>query len=172
MSKRKFEKFYNSHIDKVYRYVFFRVNQNKETAEDLVSEIFLKALSNFEKYDKKISISAWIMTITKNHLANHWRDRKVTVSIDMIESSVDDEKNGKKSNYSLLAQALTNLRIWHNKGELIRLLDKLNEKDRDIVTSHYLCGYKYTEIAELKKMSTTAVKVHSHRVLKKLKNFK
>jgi len=172
MSKRKFEKFYNIHIDKVYRYVFFRVNQDKEQAEDLVSEIFLKALNSFAKYDKKISVSAWIMTITKNHLANHWRDRKEAVSIEMIESSSDDEDGNKISNYSLLSKAIDNFNLWHNKAELVRLLYKLNEKDRDIVTLHYLCGYKYTEIAEMKKMNVSAVKVSSHRAVKKLRDLK
>ena len=57
MSKRKFEKFYNQHMDKVYRYVFFRVSRDRELAQDLVSEIFIKALNNFSKYDEKSEIS-------------------------------------------------------------------------------------------------------------------
>ena len=79
--KKEFEKFYNSHVDKVYRFVFFRVNCNKELAQDLVSEIFIKAMEHFVDYDENLSKSAWIMTISKNHLANYWRDKKPTSEI-------------------------------------------------------------------------------------------
>ncbi len=94
MSKREFEKFYNNHLDKVYRFVFFRCNGNRELTEDLVSEIFMKALEHFDSYDEKVSKSAWIMTITRNHLANYWRDSKKTSLLPEDEDREDQEGTG------------------------------------------------------------------------------
>jgi RNA polymerase sigma-70 factor, ECF subfamily len=166
MSKRKFEKFYNKHIDKVYRHVFFRVSQDRELTDDLVSEIFLKALRKFSTYDKNKSISAWIMTITKNHLANHWRDKKPTVSLDIID---DNTELNKKQETTLLEKAKNILTRQQDTQHLYDLLTNLSEGDKEIVTLHYLCGYKYSEIAEMKELKVTTVKVTAHRAIKKLR---
>ena len=168
LSKRKFEKFYNKHIDKVYRYVFFR-SRDKETAEDLVSEIFIKALNKFYTYDKNISSSAWIMTITKNHLANYWRDKKETISLD-VEYSANDEQPIQQSDKILLKRSQYFFRKKQDTEDLHELLGKLNKEDKEIVTLHYLCGYKYSEIAEMKDIKLSAVKVASWRAIKKLKD--
>ena len=45
VKKTDFENFYRRNFDKIYRFVFFRVGNNKELAEDLVSEIFKKFLA-------------------------------------------------------------------------------------------------------------------------------
>jgi len=158
--KKDFEKFYNSHIDKVYRFVFFRVNCNKTVAEDLVSEIFMKALENFAVYDITVSRSAWIMTIAKNHLANHWRDQKKT------EVLPDDEMTGYDALWLDLSAKMTDKS--EKTRELYELLAQLEQTSRQIVTFHYIFGYSYAEIAEILKMTETAVKVAAHRAIKKL----
>ena len=95
MNKRAFEKFYEANVDRIYRYVFFRVGQNQEIAQDLTSEIFIKALNAFERYDEKVSRSSWIYTIAHNHLANYYRDRKVASDIEDVAYCLEGE-NGKE----------------------------------------------------------------------------
>lgn len=158
--KAEFEKFYNTHIDKVYRFVFFRVGGNKELAQDLVSEIFMKAMEHFAGYDREKSVSAWIFTIAKNHLANYWRDNKQTSSL--------PEDEAESSDSFWLKSAVNLLKKDVVKREITDLLAKLDENTREIVTFHYLLGYSYAEIAEMKDMSEIAVKVAAHRALKKL----
>jgi len=160
--RKDFEKFYNTHIDKVYRFVFFRVGYNKALAEDLVSEVFMKALENFAGYDVKISRSAWIMTIAKNHLANHWRDRKKT------DALPDDETAGEDTPWLELSAKMADKS--ENIRELYELLAKLDTTSRHIVTFHYIFGYSYSEIAETLNMTETAAKVAAHRAIKKLSN--
>ena len=158
--KAEFQSFYNTHIDKVYRYVFFRVSANKELAQDLVSEIWLKALEHFAGYDKEISRSAWIMTIAKNHLANYWRDQKPVESISEDEDDFIDA--------FWLKSAIKAFKNEENKRKLAELIAELSLADREIVTFHYIFGYSYSEIADMKNMTETAVKVAAHRALKKL----
>jgi RNA polymerase sigma-70 factor (ECF subfamily) len=159
-TKKEFEKFYNTHIDKVYRFVFFRVSGNKDVAQDLVSEIFMKALEHFGDYDKDISTSAWIMTIARNHLANYWRDHR-----HMTNLPEDEEESSDKF---WLTIAVNKFKIEEIKLQLRELLDGLSDADQEIVTFHYLLGYSYAEIAEMKQMTETAIKVAAHRAIKKL----
>ncbi len=164
--KRNFEKFYQENFDKVYRFVFFRC-QEKQQAEDLVSEIFMKVLENFSKYDESKSKTAWLMTITRNHLANYWRDRKVTVSID---ASLDEE-NDAPDDEKWLKSALFEAQKLANKSLVYEILEKLDPKEAEIVTLHYIFGYNYAEIAALNNMTEGAVKVASHRIVKKMQTY-
>ncbi len=158
--KAEFEKFYNTHVDKIYRFVFFRIGGNKELAQDLVSEIFIKTLEHFSDYDQKKSNSAWIFTIAKNHLANYWRDNKPAGSLPEDEVESNDG--------FWLKSAINSLKKDAAKREIADLLEKLDENSREIVTFHYLLGYNYAEIGAIKNMSETAVKVAAHRAIKKL----
>ncbi len=158
--KKEFEKFYNTHLDKVYRFVFFRTGGNKDLAQDLVSEIFIKALEHFADYDQKKSNSAWIFTIAKNHMANYWRDKKPTGSLPEDEDEANDD--------FWLKSAVNAFKKDAEKRRVSEILEKLDVSSREIVTFHYILGYNYAEIAAMKNMSETAVKVAAHRAIKKL----
>lgn len=158
MDKRAFEQFYQANIDRIYRYVFFRVGRNETVTEDLVSEIFMKALRNFHKYDEKISKSAWIYRIAHNHLANYFRDKKPQVDIDDVSYSLKGE-DGRE----VLEQ--TQERMMLEEG-----LDQLSADDRQLVTMKYLLGYSYKDMAVSLEKTTDALKVATHRAMKKLRS--
>ncbi|MEK7211925.1 MAG: RNA polymerase sigma factor, partial [Patescibacteria group bacterium] len=61
-----FQQYYREFLPKIYRFVFFRVGGKRETAEDLTSEIFIKALDNFDSFDEAKPFSPWIYQIAKN----------------------------------------------------------------------------------------------------------
>jgi len=168
--KADFERFYNANIDKIYRFVSFRVGQNKELAEDLVSEIFIKAFKNFSSYDENISHSAWIFTIAKNHLANHWRDNAKKSEVLIAETVTVDEENGEiMGEEQWLSVAIFKQKETQAKSEIYDMLAKLSPVDQELVTFHYLYGYSYLEIAEMKGKSETAVKVAVHRAVKTMR---
>jgi RNA polymerase sigma-70 factor (ECF subfamily) len=164
--EKEFERFYQKHIDKVFRFIFFRVGGNREVAEDLVSEVFIKALKNFEKYDETLSGNAWIMTIAKNHVISYWRDQKISFSLPGQESEKEIEEDA-----FWLRQAIEAFKQVDNSRYLADILAKLNFEEREIVTFHYLFGYSYKEIADEKGVSEGAVKVAAHRALKKMKGY-
>jgi len=165
--KREFEKFYEKHLPKVYRFVFFRSGADRETTEDLVSEIFMKALQHFQDYNPKISKSAWIMTIARNHLYNHWRDAKKTQALPHGE----DEDGEFVSDAFWLKLGVEKWQKEISSREVAGYLAKLEPNEAEIVTFHYLIGYNYAEIGEMKGMSEGAVKVAAHRAIKKLRSF-
>lgn len=152
-----FRHFYDRHFERVYRFVFFRVGNNVDVAEDLTSEIFMKALKAFANYDPKRSQTAWIMTIARNHVINHWRDKKDSVDVDEIAFSLEGEdgreEEEKKDDVRLLRQAM----------------EKLPAKDKRLVEMKYILGYRYKEMAIELKKSAGAVRIETHRAMKKLK---
>ncbi len=167
----QFESFYQQHFDKVYRFVFFRVSGDKALAEDLVSDIFLKALKAFATFDEQKSQSAWIMTIAKNHLANHWRDSRPTLSLSTEgESDMLDETFAAPVDRWLFSEGQKQFERFMVGHELAEFLATLTTDEREIVTFHYLSGYSYADIAASRGSSEGAVKTMAHRALKKLRS--
>ena len=157
MKNRKFAKFYQVNLDRIYRYVFFRTGQNRDVAEDLVSEIFMKAMKAFDRYDPKKSKSAWIYQIAHNHLANYYRDKKQTVDIDDVAFCLEGE-DGKKV-----------MEMREEEMVLYNSLDQLNKNERQLVTMKYLEGYAYKDMAEIMGKSAASLKVATHRAMQKLR---
>lgn len=165
--KKEFEKFYNDNIDKLYRFVFFRVGKDQNLAEDLVSEIFMKVVENFDNYDVEKSRTAWLYTIAKNHLANYWRDKKDIQTLP--ESSVGDDQEDNGLEDIWFKAGVDKFKNQEENGSVYDILSILSVEDRKIVTFHYLYGYSYLEIAQMMGKTETAIKTSAHRALKKLK---
>lgn len=141
----------------MYRFLFFRVYQNVDVAEDLTSEVFMKALKAYETYDPNKSQKAWIMTIARNHLINYYRDRKETTDIDEIAFKIEGV-DGKEFEF-----AQDDIRQIHDA------LSQMEPKDRDLIELKYLQGYRYKEIASMYAKTPGAVRVETFRAMKKLK---
>ena len=156
MERQRYTKFYQHNFKRIYRYVYFRVGKNQAVAEDLVAEIFIKALEHFDDYDPKISESAWIYRIAHNRILNYWRDSKLTVDVDDpgVKAVLGGEDYRTKFNERLDIEAL---------------LSHLTEEEREFVTLKYLSGYRYSTIGGMFGKSTSAVKMATHRAIQKLK---
>lgn len=154
---QEFAKFYELHFEAVYRFVYFRVKGNRDVAEDLTSDIFISALNAFDRFDPSKGAKAWIMTIARNKVINHWRDRKETVDVDELAPFIKGE-DGRQT-------AEQNERL----SFLTQALNKLKPEERTIVEMKYLLGYSYDDIAHELDKTAGAARVESHRALKKLK---
>jgi len=157
MEKTDFRRFYKKHVDKVYRFVYFRVGNNRDVAEDLTSEIFMKALNAFAKYDPAKSESAWINTIARNHLINHYRDRKDLDDIDDYAFKLEGEDGEETAVVNEETQFLQ------------KALSELQPKEKLVVEMKYLEGYRYKDIGKILGKTAGAVRVEAHRAIVKLK---
>jgi len=157
MEKRDFEQFYRENLDRIFRYVFFRVGRNRSVAEDLVSEIFMKALQKFETYDPTISKSAWIYRIAHNHLANYFRDRKEQVDLDDVMFTLEGE------------HGVVSMERRGDELKVEAAMMKLSAQERRLVTLKHLEGYSYQEMSEMLGKTPDALKVATHRCMAKLK---
>ena len=152
-----FSKFYDQHMDAVYRFVYFRVGYNKALAEDLTADIFTSALAAFADFDPTRGEKAWIMTIARNKVINYWRDKKESVDIDDVAFSLEGE-NGIES-----AESADDIR------HLRAAMQQLKPGERALIEQKYLLGYRYKEMAVNLEKRPAAVRVETHRAMKKLK---
>lgn len=146
---------YAEYSVKVQRYLQSRLN-NREIAEDLCTDVFMKVFEKLDSYDKsKASISTWIFTITRNSLIDYYRTRRVFSEVPETlpeDSAVEDE-------------------ICNNEtlASLAGALEKLDERLRDIVVMRYYSGLTLKEIGQKMGISYAYVKMLHNRALSDMK---
>lgn len=156
MDKRAFDGFYRENFDRIFRYVRFRV-ADQPTAEDLVSEIFMKALAAFDRFDPSVSRRAWMYRIAHNHLANWYRGKRETVDLDDVAEFLPGE-DGRDME-----------RLSDERRLVERAFAVLDPEERRLVTCKYLEGYEYADMAQLLGKSADSLKTATHRAIKKIR---
>ncbi|HET9912390.1 MAG TPA: sigma-70 family RNA polymerase sigma factor [Anaerolineales bacterium] len=79
-----FARLYDAYVERVSRYVYFRVAEDCDV-EDLVSQVFLKAWENLDRYRMGNSpFAAWLYTIARNLVIDHYRTKKDILTLEDI----------------------------------------------------------------------------------------
>jgi RNA polymerase sigma-70 factor (ECF subfamily) len=77
-----FAKLYDAYVERVSRFIYFRVSEDGDM-EDLVSQVFLKAWENLDRYRSGSSpFVAWLYTIARNLVIDHYRMKKHTLPLE------------------------------------------------------------------------------------------
>ncbi len=153
-----FDVLYTTHIDPIYRYLYRRT-LNRMTAEDLASTTFLKALEKIESYDeRKGRFGAWVMTIAKNVLTDHFRSLRPNVDIeDVWDLSSDDDVE-------------LDLDQRESHKEMRAALATLPADKREIVLLRVWEDLSYAEIAAITGKTEGNAKVIFSRAIKDLRS--
>ncbi len=158
----KFTAYYHEYKDKIFNYLMYRLNHDRDICEELLMDIILKAYEKFADFDsEKGSFKTWIFTIAHNHLINHWRDRKNISSLDELEESglqlatvdIKDDASG-----------------HFDKKVITTILEKLNASNREIISLRYLSELSYKEIADVTGKNEGAIRTGLSRALDQFKN--
>lgn len=157
-SKKKFfSKFYDKHIDKIYRFIFLKVN-SKEVSEDLTSEAFLRFWQQLNSPIEIRNPRAFIYQIARNLIIDHYRQKEPRrVDIEDVDL-VDSGKNPYK-------EAV----LGSETKDIIAALSRIPEDYQDVIIWYYLNDLSVAEIAGIMAKSEGAVRVMIHRALNMLR---
>jgi RNA polymerase sigma-70 factor, ECF subfamily len=72
----KFKQIFETFHQKVFNYIF-RIVANRESAEDLLQDVFLKIYQGLPTYREKKKLTPWIFTITRNTINDYFRKQNV-----------------------------------------------------------------------------------------------
>src|SRR5205823_659210 len=77
---QEFQTFYQENLGLIYRYVYSKVG-NREEAEDLTSQIFIKAVRGVDTGRGLMSMQKWLFQVARTTIADYWRAHyRVTTS--------------------------------------------------------------------------------------------
>ena len=159
-SEQGFEAMYREYFPKIYNYIFYRV-LSREAAEDIVSDIFMKAARSRHSFDAgKAAFSTWIFRIARNALIDYFRRRKVHADLDDVAAhpalQVDFEDQ------------LNRISDPQRKA-LYQALAELKERERLILYYKFFEEKNNRQIAMLLDMNESTVGTVLSRTLKKLR---
>ncbi len=151
------EEIYRNYHKKVLGYINSQINRLQD-AEDLAADVFMKVFEKIDSFDEtKASISTWIFTITKNKLTDYYRTRKV---FEEVPETLSDE--------SSFEDDICNEEMLDTLADA---LERLDERERDIIILRYYSGKTLKEIAEKMGISYAYVKVLQNKALGDLKKY-
>lgn len=157
-----FEELYNHYFRIIYNIIYVKV-RNPDTADDIVSETFFKVSRNLSKFDKsRASFSTWITRIANHTLIDFFRSQGRN-----LETEWDEDFDAPISPAELPEEQFIQ---DENKKALMQALDKLSERERQIVTMKFFSDMSNVEIAEALDLTASNVGIILFRAMGKLKN--
>lgn len=142
----------------------YKITGNRMDAEDIAQEVFIETYKNLKKFRGDASLTTWILRIAHNRSLNYLRDKrpKGIISLDSKNDSdavnFGDSLPGKESD-----RPDRNFEAERNRSILYNAIAELPEKLQKPFTLHKLEGMSYEEIAQLLKISLSAVESRIHR---------
>jgi RNA polymerase sigma-70 factor, ECF subfamily len=132
-----FGQLYDAYMERIYRFVYFRV-EDQQTAEDITSQVFLKAWSNLDRFQfSRTPYLAWLYTIAHNAVIDHYRTRKVTTALDDVQLSQPDHSELVENEIDLTAEMRS----------VKTALQSLTDDQQKVLTLKFIEGMSNNEIA-------------------------
>jgi len=157
--KKTFGKIYDQYIEKIYRFIFLKVN-SKEIAQDLTSETFLRGWENFKENGDKIdNPPAFLYQIARNLVIDHYREKGRIQFVSTEFAPITDPRP------DLEERAILSSDIEQIKA----VLADLKEDYQNVIIWHYLNDLPIPEVAKMLDRSEEATRVLLHRALESLR---
>jgi len=141
--------------------IALKILKNREDAEEVSQDSFLKAFEALGSFEKKSTFSTWLYRIVYNGSISKTRKKRFEfVGIDdrIITNYSDDRIHAEVEQFDEVEQ----------KKLIDRALKKLPEQDNLLITLFYKAENSIEEIGNITGMTESNVKVRLHRIRKKL----
>lgn len=146
---------YRAYASDLQRFISNKVG-DLTVAEDLTSMVFLKALRWLREDQSAASVRGWLYATARTTIVDYWQAQR---EIEMHSlSGLEEQLHFREDTAS--ANQQVEMRVQH-------LLSLLPERDRTILTLHYLQGYSAAEIARALGTSAGHIRVLQLRALRR-----
>ncbi len=147
--RQAFDSFFQSYFARVYRFVFTRVDQDVETAKEVVHLTMSRAVNKLDSYRGEASLFTWLCQICRNELAGFFR-REARQTRGIVYIDADPEILAMLE--SLEAPESSDPFVATRRAEVSELvqtvLDYLPTKYGDALEWKYIYGHSVKEIAQ------------------------
>lgn len=153
-------------VDKYKSFVFnvaLRILRNREDAEEVAQDSFIKAFKAIDTFRYQSKFSTWLYRITFNNAISRTRQKK------FFQEEINEEITESKY-MEVCADGLENLNRLDRRNMLKRAIDKLSEEESLLISLYYYEENSMAEVAEITGMDENLIKVKVHRARKKLHN--
>lgn len=133
---------------KIYQYIYYRVS-NREMAQDLTQETFLKLVKSIRRYQPTASFSTFLYRIAHNTVIDSYRVSHPTENIDLVEDAVSE----------------SDMQDTEQRLDVASVLAKLPEEQQECMILYYYQQLTYREISEVLQIPVPTAKSRVQRGL-------
>lgn len=156
--QQEFRTFYQEHLGMIYRYVYSKVG-NRQEAEDLTTQIFMKAVRGVDMTRGQQSMQAWLFRVASTTVTDYWRQYYRT-DVRSLEELLDAGWEGPVEEEVLPAS--------QTPAEKVQtILHLLPEQQQEVLTCRFLLHLSIKETALRMNITEANVKVTQFRALKR-----
>jgi RNA polymerase sigma-70 factor (ECF subfamily) len=149
---------YDRYFESIYLFIFKRTN-DKSLADDICSQVFLKAMERLNKYVfKGVPFSAWLYRIASNEVAQYFRKAQKNRTVSIDDTNISDMLDEFDEEIDMPSVEV-----------LVAALDNLKEGDLQLIELRFFEGLPYRDIAEILEITENNAKVRTFRITNRLK---
>ncbi|MCK4935410.1 MAG: sigma-70 family RNA polymerase sigma factor [Elusimicrobiales bacterium] len=162
------EKIMEKYKTPIYSYLLKMVG-NRDSANDLFQEIFLKFIKNIQSYNEEKKFANWIYTVAHNTVMDSFRKNKnrYIESLDQIKG--EDFKSVAETIASKDLSPENILIKTEISGKIEKAFEILSDEQREVFIMRHYWGLSFKEIAEILKVPIGTALARMSRALGKLK---
>jgi RNA polymerase sigma factor (sigma-70 family) len=151
---------FQENAGRIYGFIYSKVG-NREAAEDLTSQVFLKAVRWLAQDRSADSIRAWLYTTARSTIVDFWRSQSHHPEVPLEDPD----------SYMFCGSAGPQ-EVPRTRERAMRILAALPEREREVLSLRFLRGYTAEEIARAMGLTAGNVRVLQMRALRRAANLK
>jgi RNA polymerase sigma-70 factor (ECF subfamily) len=152
--------------------LIYRMVRDRELAEDLAQDTFVKVLNHIDRYRPEFKFSSWLFKIANNVAIDHLRRRQVdTISLDGSPHAMTADAV-QATSFEVADQqesALDELEARELGSAIERAIARLRPEYRSCIMLRHVEGRSYEEIAATLDLPLGTVKTYIHRARHELR---
>lgn len=159
---KAFTKLIDTNKDKIYA-LALKMTANKQDAEDIVQDTFIKAIDNIDKFREESSFGTWLYTIALNQsraLLGKQRDKDLKPVEFYLPLSSESDFNHQADSFKLFDWKDPHSELESNELKKIinNAVAELPHQYREVFLLRYIEELSIKEIAKITKESTASIK--------------
>ncbi len=152
----EFERLYRESYPLVYNYVCRRM-ANRDAAEDVVADAFLRAARFFERFDsRRAKFSTWVISIARNCINDYYEQNPLSEDLEIIPEG-------------FYAKEDDQVALIGDQDLVIKLMRVLDDEERELVYLKYYQEMRNVEIAEALGINASTISTKLSRAMVKMR---
>ena len=160
-----FESLFKRYREGIFQLYMQRTGGNREDADDLLQETFIKVFLNLHRYDRNYTFGQWVYTIARNTFIDYIRKRRENFSIGLMQIG-----------HAMMPASTTPNPEEHvinnqQQAQFNHFLARMTPRYRLLIELRFFRELSYEEIAQHLKIPMGTVKTQIHRAREQLCRF-
>ncbi|KAB8138368.1 sigma-70 family RNA polymerase sigma factor [Gracilibacillus oryzae] len=164
--KATFDDLYHKYHQDLYQFVFYMV-KNKQEAEDIIQEVYIRVLKSYDKFNGDSSEKTWLFSIARHVSYDYFRKLKRKRSRFLSFFNWSEAGETLPSHNPIPEEVAV---LDDEMKHLYYALDKCTPDQKHVIILRYLQEFSIQETSEILGWSTSKVKTTQHRAIKLLQD--